>query len=1054
MAHLNLKLFVSGLYSFYNPTSFNSIRRLLKSKPHARTSFNRISTVVAAAGRRKPGKQYISHKRGMLTRTEGTPENATGKKRTLDMEVNEEKGFNKKRLEGLDKGAPKQLKLKARSINPVNTICYVQILGTGMDTQDTSPSVLLFFDQQRFIFNAGEGLQRFSAEHKFKLSRLDHIFLTRVCSETAGGIPGLLLTMAGIGDDGMTVNIWGPSDLEYLTGAMRSFIPNSAVVHTNSFGPGHVSEERAGTHNLNGSISRNPIVLVKDEIVQISAVVLLPDAVGSCRDLENSTKISKEANNKDEEESTNLAQKRPRLGSERLSEIEETNLGIQARYKPGDIAVVYICELPDINGKFDPSKARALGLRPGPKYRDLQLGNSVMSDSGNVMVHPSDVMGPSSPGPIVLLVDCPTISHLSDLLSAPAFNKFFPVPHNESENLQKHVNCVIHLTPASVSKYPEYVQWMSKFGDAQHIMAGHEEKNMEFPILKSSARISTRLNFLCPQLFPVPGFRSLNVANNSEEASVQMSQVHGSIPAANLLKFRLRPYARLGLDQSSVPSLPTASDIIDDLLSEIPEIVDASKQIAQLWIPVPKEQCERTQPIEPPNSPSTILEEPWLQKGTCKSELESENKSIYDSPTGTQLRSPNELECCNGSDEIPVCLEGISRDVMEMVFLGTGSSQPSKYRNVSAIFINLFSQGGILLDCGEGTLAQLKRRFGVRGADDVIKSLKFIWISHIHADHHTGLARILSLREQLLKNEPHESLLVIGPRPLKRFLDAYSRVEDLGMRFMDCRQTVKESMDTYEQISHDAEDHTRSNKQHIKDSGDGSGQLFKKDMTVGSNLVWFKPENKLEALNVGQSRMQSYWQRPDGSVLDITGLQKLKKVLSEAGLDILTSVPVVHCPQAFGVVLQAASRKNNANKTMPGWKLVYSGDTRPCQALIDAACGATVLIHEATFDDSMPEEAVSKNHSLTKEAIEVGASAGAYRIILTHFSQRYPKIPVFDESFMDRTCIAFDLMTVNLADLPFVPKINPFLKLLFKNEMAAEEGFESEKITEDAIVEL
>jgi hypothetical protein len=31
-----------------------------------------------------------------------------------------------------------------------------QILGTGMDTQDTSPSILLFFDKQRFIFNAGE----------------------------------------------------------------------------------------------------------------------------------------------------------------------------------------------------------------------------------------------------------------------------------------------------------------------------------------------------------------------------------------------------------------------------------------------------------------------------------------------------------------------------------------------------------------------------------------------------------------------------------------------------------------------------------------------------------------------------------------------------------------------------------------------------------------------------------------------------------------------------------------------------------------------------------
>lgn len=33
---------------------------------------------------------------------------------------------------------------------------FSQILGTGMDTQDTTPSVLLFFDKQRFIFNAGE----------------------------------------------------------------------------------------------------------------------------------------------------------------------------------------------------------------------------------------------------------------------------------------------------------------------------------------------------------------------------------------------------------------------------------------------------------------------------------------------------------------------------------------------------------------------------------------------------------------------------------------------------------------------------------------------------------------------------------------------------------------------------------------------------------------------------------------------------------------------------------------------------------------------------------
>lgn len=47
-----------------------------------------------------------------------------------------------------------------------------------------------------------------------------------------------------------------------------------------------------------------------------------------------------------------------------------------------------------------------------------------------------------------------------------------------------------------------------------------------------------------------------------------------------------------------------------------------------------------------------------------------------------------------------------------------------------------------------------------------------------------------------------------------------------------------------------------------------------------------------------------------------------------------------------------------------------------------------------------------KNYSLKKESIEVGVSAGVYPIFLTHFSQHYPKIPVFDES---RTCVAFDM---------------------------------------------
>ncbi|WVZ72942.1 hypothetical protein U9M48_021323 [Paspalum notatum var. saurae] len=868
-------------------------RCLFSSSP---ASSGRAACLRALAHRRH---HHHHPRRGSSTLRKAPP------KEDMEKEV----AFNRKRAEGKDGGKRGAMELKTRRLNPVNTTCYVQILGTGMDTQDTSPSILLFFDKQRFIFNAGEGLQRFCTEHKIKLSKIDHIFLTRVCSETAGGLPGLVLTLAGIGDEGMSVNIWGPSDLDFLAGAMRSFIPNRAMLHTHSFG---------AEQNAYSSQSKDTAVILDDEVVRISAMFVKPryhDEAGSLNGID---------------------------------------------MKPGDTAIVYACELPEIKGKFDPSKAAALGLKPGPKYRELQLGNSVQSDQFDEMVHPSDVLGPSIPGPIVLLVDCPTQYHMPELFSLRPLSCFYEDSSEQTESAKK-VNCIIHLGPSSVTKSVDYQSWMKRFGAAQHIMAGHEIKNMEIPVLKGSARISSRLNFVCPQLFPSSGFWSVKPANDVMENDKSTSlEACGNISAQNLLKFHLRPYAQLGLDRAAIPNLFTYKDIVQELVSEIPEIREVPEQVHQFW----------------------------------QNNVNDENTL---SPAGSH------------NQDIPSCVEDATKEDMEITFLGTGSSQPSKYRNVSSIYINLFARGGILLDCGEGTLGQLKRRFGVNGADEAVKSLRCIWISHIHADHHTGLARILALRYKLLKGMPHKPLLVIGPRPLERFLNAYSTLEDLDMQFLDCRHTLKSSV-----------------------------EAFLNENTTESATPQL--ENTMFAPG---SRMENYNRKP-ASPRDTTALANFKEVLEESGLEILYSVPVLHCPQAFGVVLRAIEKVNSAGKVTPGWKVVYSGDTRPCPALIDASRDATVLIHEATFEDSMKDEAIARNHSTTKEAIEVGTSAGAYRIILTHFSQRYPKIPVIDEVDMEKTCIAFDLMSVNLADLPVLPKVLPHLKVLFKDELLVDETDENE----------
>ena len=56
--------------------------------------------------------------------------------------------------------------------------------------------------------------------------------------------------------------------------------------------------------------------------------------------------------------------------------------------------------------------------------------------------------------------------------------------------------------------------------------------------------------------------------------------------------------------------------------------------------------------------------------------------------------------------------------------------------------------------------------------------------------------------------------------------------------------------------------------------------------------------------------------------------------------------------------------------------------------------------------------------SQAPNGVQVGRQSGAFRTLLTHFSQRYPKIPIMDPSFAASTCIASDLMRINLAGAP------------------------------------
>lgn len=74
----------------------------------------------------------------------------------------------------------------------------------------------------------------------------------------------------------------------------------------------------------------------------------------------------------------------------------------------------------------------------------------------------------------------------------------------------------------------------------------------------------------------------------------------------------------------------------------------------------------------------------------------------------------------------------------------------------------------------------------------------------------------------------------------------------------------------------------------------------------------------------------------------------------------------------------------------PGRKIVYTGDTLPCEEVVQEAKGADLLIHECTFDDDRMEEAKARFHTTAEDAARIAKEAGAKKLMLTHFSPRYP----------------------------------------------------------------
>jgi ribonuclease Z len=303
--------------------------------------------------------------------------------------------------------------------------------------------------------------------------------------------------------------------------------------------------------------------------------------------------------------------------------------------------------------------------------------------------------------------------------------------------------------------------------------------------------------------------------------------------------------------------------------------------------------------------------------------------------------------------------------MLRATFLGTGAACPTVDRNVAGLAVQREGET-ILFDCGEGTQRQMMR-YGVGF------SFTEVFFSHFHADHMlgiTGLVRTLGLQDRTAP------VTLYGPRGAERVLGAALSLgierNKFPVEIVEVRAGHRLRRDEYDIVVFATEHRA-----------DTVGYAIAEHTRLGR----FHPERARE-LGVPEGPL---WGR----------LHKGETVTLDDG--------------------RTVGPADLVGQPRHGRTLVYSGDTRPTLTVLEAARGADLLIHEATFGGDEAERAVETGHSTASEAARLALEAGVRRLVLTHISPRYtrdaPELLAEARAVFPETTIARDGMVV---DVPFV----------------------------------
>jgi ribonuclease Z len=267
----------------------------------------------------------------------------------------------------------------------------------------------------------------------------------------------------------------------------------------------------------------------------------------------------------------------------------------------------------------------------------------------------------------------------------------------------------------------------------------------------------------------------------------------------------------------------------------------------------------------------------------------------------------------------------------ELVVFGTASQAPTRYRNHNGYFLRAGDEG-IIFDPGEGTQRQMTFT-GVSSS-----SITRICVTHLHGDHCLGLPGViqrLSLDRVTRRIPLHHPASGAPYIERLRHASIFDDVTDLLPM-----PVVPGVVDQTEQLTI-----TALPLRHRVDS-------------VGYRVA------EAERRNFDRDALE----RAGVRGVDVGRLRRDGEIVVDGRTVALDDV----------------------SRTTAGHVVAFVMDTARCDAAIDLARDADLLVIESTFLSEHEELAERYGHLTARQAAEIGRAANARQVLLTHFSQREP----------------------------------------------------------------